>query len=120
LFFYTPSNEINYGTQVDEIKTADLAHFPMAQKFDIGKPRWDLLPMTEVEDIVEVFTFGAKKYGDRNWEKGIETDRLFAACMRHLAIVRAGERIDDESGLPHLAHAAANLLMWMNLDKKQF
>ena len=91
-----------------------------AQKFDQGKLRWDLVPIEALEKVVDVFTYGAKKYGDRNWEKGIELDRLYAAAMRHLAEAQKGVALDEESGKPHLAHAAANLLMWMHLqDSKQ-
>lgn len=34
-----------------------------------GKPRWDLLPLLLVEKIVEVFSFGAKKYAPNTWQK---------------------------------------------------
>jgi len=36
-------------------------------KYDEDKPRWDLLPFTEVEKVVKVLTMGAKKYADGNW-----------------------------------------------------
>lgn len=86
----------------------------VARKDDSGKLRFDLVPPEFDEALAEVLTFGAKKYGDRNWEQGagIDGERLFAACMRHLTRVRRGELLDQESGLPHLAHAATNLLMW--------
>ena len=34
------------------------------RKDDHGKPRWDLLPWDEVEDVVKVLTKGAVKYED--------------------------------------------------------
>lgn len=37
-------------------------------KLDAGKTRWDLLPLRTVEEIVKVYTFGAGKYGDNNWQ----------------------------------------------------
>ena len=43
-------------------------------KFDTGKPRWSLLPWNQVEQIVEILTFGAKKYADNNWKK-VENSR---------------------------------------------
>lgn len=33
-----------------------------------GKLRWDLLPLAEIEDIVRVYTEGAKKYADNSWQ----------------------------------------------------
>lgn len=87
-------------------------------KYDQGKSRWDLLPWDEVRDVADVFTYGSVKYGDRNWEKGIDDSRLFAALMRHVTAVLNGDENDAESGMPHLAHAAANILMWLNNRKK--
>lgn len=87
-------------------------------KHDAGKARWDLLPYNAVTEVVEVFTYGAQKYGDRNWEKGIASDRFLAAAMRHIVARVEGRRCetDVESGQYHLAHAVANLLMWMHND----
>ena len=75
-------------------------------KYDKGKLRFDLLPVYPLEALVEVYTFGASKYEDRNWEKGISWSRVFAAMMRHLWAYWRGENNDPESNLPHLAHAA--------------
>jgi hypothetical protein len=85
------------------------------RKDDSGKDRWDLLPLKEIEQIVKVLTHGAGKYGANNWQ-GISSpiDRYYAAALRHLVAWVGGERLDKESGLPHLAHAACCLvfLMW--------
>lgn len=91
---------------------------PTGVKFDDGKLRWDLLPYPALSEVTSVFTYGAKKYGDRNWEKGIARNRLFAACMRHLVAYLENPEwpVDEESGELHLAHAAANLLMCLHLD----
>ena len=81
------------------------------EKFDQGKPRWDLLPWDQVEDIVKVLTMGAKKYSDDNWQEVPDAKRrYFAAALRHLTAWKRGELTDPESGLPHLAHAACSLL----------
>jgi len=47
--------------------------------------------------------------GDRNWEKGIDPGRVFAAAQRHLWAYWSGEDTDEESGLSHLDHAACNI-----------
>jgi hypothetical protein len=83
----------------------------VAVKFDQGKPRYDLLPGDALNDIVEVFTHGADKYGERNWEKGLSWGRLFGATMRHMWAWWRGEEIDPDSGLSHLSHAAASVIM---------
>ena len=80
-------------------------------KHDDGKARYDLLPPDALDAITQVFTYGAAKYADRNWEGGMAWGRLFAAMMRHCWAFWRGEDVDPESGLPHLAHAGACVLM---------
>lgn len=75
-------------------------------KHDGEKLRYDLISPIGLEAIAAVYTFGAKKYEDHNWRKGIKWSRVFAAIMRHLWAWMRGEEFDPESGLPHLAHAA--------------
>jgi hypothetical protein len=53
-------------------------------KDDQDKTRWDLLPPDALEEIAKVLTFGANKYNDRNWEKGMKWHRPFGALMRHM------------------------------------
>ncbi len=72
-------------------------------KFDQDKPRFDLVPQGPYYKVVELYTHGAKKYGDRNWEKGIVFSRLIAAAQRHLHSFVCGEDSDQESGCHHLA-----------------
>ena len=80
-------------------------------KYDQDKPMWDLLPLRTVGRIVEVLTFGASKYSPGNWKMVPNAkDRYFAALMRHLEQWQAGEKVDKESGLLHLAHAGCCLL----------
>lgn len=79
-------------------------------KNDDGKAPWDLLPFDAVEQIVKVLQHGAKKYAARNWEKGLMLSRPFAAMLRHLTAWWRGTDTDEESGLPHLAHAGCCLL----------
>lgn len=40
-----------------------------------------------------------------------------AAAMRHLAARAEGVLVDEESGLPHLAHAVCSLLFAMHFDR---
>ena len=79
-------------------------------KFDVDKPRFDLIPTASMIAIAEVYAYGAAKYSDRNWEKGMEWGRVYAATQRHLHAFWGGQDLDEESALPHLAHAAFGLL----------
>lgn len=76
-------------------------------KFDENKLRYDLIPTEFMEALAWILTFGANKYGDRNWEKGMLWSRIFAALMRHLWAWFRREDNDPETGKPHLWHAAA-------------
>jgi len=86
-----------------------------AVKFDNDKPRYDLVPTYGIESAAKVFSFGAAKYGDRNWEQGLPFGRLYAALQRHLNAFWAGENLDPESGESHLGHAMCCLLMLSEL-----
>lgn len=90
------------------------------KKFDAEKPRWDLMPLKVLEEVVDVLTMGAKKYSDGNWMRVPDgRRRYFAACLRHLTSWQAGEKTDKESGKSHLAHAVCCLifLLWYDLKK---
>ena len=83
-------------------------------KHDSGKPRFSLLPLKQIETVVAVLEFGARKYAPGNWQK-VENprDRYFDAAMRHVFAWRNGEKLDQETQLPHLAHAVCCLLFLM-------
>jgi hypothetical protein len=68
------------------------------------KLRYDLMSPLAARRIAQVFTKGAKKYGDRNWEKGMPFSRVLASALRHIESYKLGDVSED-----HLAHAAWNL-----------
>ena len=86
-------------------------------KHDAGKERFDLIPPWPLLELAKIYTVGAAKYGDRNWEKGITWGRVFAAIMRHLWQWLCGEDNDPEDGLSHLAHAAWGCLTLMEYSR---
>lgn len=79
-------------------------------KDDSQKARWELVP-PEINALVDLFTAGAKKYGDRNWERGMSWGRIFGALMRHAWKWMAGEEIDPETGAHHMVAVAWNALV---------
>jgi hypothetical protein len=79
-------------------------------KYDGGKVRFDLLDPYALEGAAQVLTYGANKYGDRNWEKGIKWSRVFGALLRHAWAMWRGEDLDPETNLPHIDHCAVNVM----------
>ncbi|MEX3315704.1 dATP/dGTP diphosphohydrolase domain-containing protein [Sulfitobacter sp. PS-8MA] len=79
------------------------------RKFDGGKPRVDLVPSEFVLATADILTFGAEKYGSRNWEAGMAWGRPYAALQRHMLAWWAGQDTDEETGKSHLHHAACCL-----------
>lgn len=82
------------------------------KKYDKGKLRWSLLPWKQLEEVVKVLEFGAKKYGINNWQK-VETPRYKDALLRHVLAMIMGEVFDEESGFRHSTHAICCLLFIM-------
>ena len=101
------------GGHVDAVVSVRGDYF----KKDHGKAMWDLLPLDSVRQIVEVLTFGAKKYAPEQWKNVPHArGRYFSAMMRHIESWYSGEKIDKESGLHHLAHAGCCLLFLIWID----
>lgn len=89
-----------------------------AKKHDAGKDRWDLLPWDAAREIVRVLTFGAQKYGPGQWRDVPDAERRYTAAMlRHVSAWCMGERLDEESGLHHLAHAGCCILFLLSADR---
>lgn len=57
--------------------------------------------------------------GRDNWKLGLPLTSVLDSCLRHLMAWNAGEDRDPESGLAHLAHAAANIMMMMELERNK-
>ena len=89
------------------------------RKFDLGKLEYGLLPTLALEEVVKVLTFGAQKYERDNWQRVTDSKRrYFDALQRHVWAWKQGEQIDQESGLPHLAHAMCCLMFLYEHDVK--
>ena len=86
-------------------------------KFDGDKLRLDLLSIQAIQGTAEVLTFGADKYGDRNWERGLSFSRVFGALLRHLFAWWMKKDLDEETGLHHLDHASCCLMFLQHYVK---
>jgi hypothetical protein len=71
----------------------------------LGKGRYDLLPTRAIRRLAEHYENGARKYGDRNWEKGIPLSKMLNSAIRHA--FKALEGLQDED---HLTAGVWNLL----------
>ena len=80
-------------------------------RYNAGKPDMSLIPLCTLEDEAKVWAYGKQKYAAWNWAKGMDWSVPLACALRHLSKWQAGEENDEESGLPHLAHAMCNLRM---------
>lgn len=99
---------------------------PASKKLDGGKPMMHLLPWAALEGVAHVMRWAIEEkkppYPKNGWrwiENG--TTRYVDAAIRHLAAFSEGEKLDKESKLDTLAHAAASCLMalWHHTKEKQ-
>lgn len=88
------------------------------RKFDESKSPLSWIPASAVREIGNVLKFGAKKYGKNNYKKGMEWSRLADAALRHIYAWADGEDLDQESKLPHLAHAGCCIVMLLFYQAK--
>lgn len=80
--------------------------------------RYDLISPIGLRRVAETCHEGAEKYGDHNWEKGMQVSVMANHAIAHLYKYLSGDRSED-----HLAHAAWNCLgamhseeLWRNLN----
>lgn len=81
----------------------------VAMHFSANKVGVDQIPAECLILLGEVFSYGEKKYARDNWKKGMPWHELYGSALRHLYAFWQGQHIDNESGLPHLAHAMWNI-----------
>ncbi len=84
-----------------------------AGRFDEGKVRHDLIPAWAMERLAEVYTYGAQKYDDDNWLKGMDWSKVQGPLERHYNKWKRGSIRDTESNCYHLAQVAWNAIALM-------
>jgi hypothetical protein len=77
-----------------------------------GKGRYDLISPFALRRLAGVYERGARKYADRNWEKGQPFARFLDSAKRHLECFHMGWTDED-----HLAQAAWNVFALMHFQE---
>lgn len=95
----------------DEIRTTSSTGGEKGTKL----ARYDLVPVGPLKLLAEHYGKGALKYSDRNWERGYEWSKSYAALQRHANQFWSGDTYDTETGSHHMLgvifHAMA-LIEW--------
>jgi len=84
-------------------------------RFGMAKPPLSLIPGAARVQLAEAFRDGAAKYGAANWRiDPVSASTYLNAAERHLVSWQDGEEVATDSGVHHLAHAAACLLILLD------
>ena len=87
-----------------------LLNITEGRKDDQDKARLELLHPDFLLAAAAVMTFGATKYDDWNWYKGMSWGRVYGALQRHLLAWHKRTPSDVDTGKSHLWHAACCLM----------
>lgn len=75
----------------DEIRSTSSTGGQKGEKLE----RFDLIPVGPLTELAVLYGNGAKKYDDRNWERGYEWHKSYAALQRHANLFWDGEDYDN-------------------------
>jgi hypothetical protein len=97
----------------------DIKASPVGLRFNTGKLRWGLMHYQSMVPMIRVLEYGAQKYDDHNWKKGMNRVELLECLQRHLAALMDAEvsgeedkKFDAESTLHHIGHIMCNAMMY--------
>ena len=80
----------------------------------LGVPYMRQLPLEGLAAGAAALEYGAMKYADRNWEKGLPWQQMIDSLKRHIDDFERRKDFDDGptgSGLPHVCMIMAGALM---------
>jgi hypothetical protein len=85
----------------------------------VKKAPLDLVPPAAFIAMSDALADGAAKYGPANWREndGVKATVYYAAALRHLFAWADGEDVAEDSGVHHLAHAAACLAILLDAQE---
>lgn len=93
----------------------------LGERKNEGKLKWALVSFKALEPMVRVLMFGAAKYDNHNWKKGLKWTEIQESMQRHMtAFFEEGQDTDKESKLYHVGHILCNamFLSYMFLFRK--
>lgn len=113
---YCQDNKMGEWEEMEEDFFCDFYEESSTSKADNGKHRISLVPPAIITAIARIREYGVEKYKDPdNWRK-VEIGRYHDAFLRHVvACMNNLDSVDEESGLPHLHHAACNLAFMIEM-----
>lgn len=117
LYFGKESNEEMVAKKMDDIQKALInndiedALAQIMQLYDKLRDFYIVDGEDELRNVSLVSKLGATKYGIYNYQKGLNATSLFGAINRHFYAFLYGNPIDNESGVNHIYHILANLLI---------
>lgn len=113
--------------QIDTAREAIMAR--EGHKDDSGKLPIHLISPEFIFATAAILQFGANKYAERNWEKGIKYSRLFSALMRHMWAWWGGKgptsdnfalgSLDEETKFSHLWHACFCVMALTTFEERK-
>lgn len=107
----------NSSVVVSIMENAEKTVYSQSAKADCGKPQLSLVPTKILEAIARVREYGNRKYKSKDNWKTVEIERYRDAAFRHWAeYIDDPKSRDEESGLPHLWHAACNIAFLVSLE----
>ena len=102
--------ENEYGEKVEYINP--LPHPAQVAEDGTVKESVELLPAKVLLQCGAVMGFGTVKYYAGKWlAEPTSTSKRLGSAMRHVLKHLSGEKIDPESGQPHICHAIVQLMM---------
>ena len=82
----------------------------LGERKNEGKLKWSLVSWKALIPMVKVLMFGAKKYDDHNWKKGLKYTETLESLQRHLISFAEGVDKDEESDIDHVGHILCNAM----------
>jgi len=89
-------------------------------RYGIAKPGLSTVPPAPLFMLGQVMNLGREKYGLMTWrETRVLASVYYDAALRHLMAWYDGQNDDPESGMPHLAHVMACMLVLLDAELHQ-
>ena len=85
-----------------------------AMREALTSPYFRQAPLEAIAAGCASLEYGAQKYADRNWEKGLPWQQMIDSLRRHLDDFERRHELDDGpngSNLPHICAIMANAMM---------